>query len=76
MPFSKYIVDPAHIEAMRAAFYRASKALQPNGADDNGIMTERIVLKIMELVAGGELDPDRLYSRVLLELGKRDAGQT
>jgi hypothetical protein len=70
MPFSKYIVDPARIEPMRTAFYRASKALQPDGADDDGIMTELIVLKIMELAAAGELDPDRLYSQVLLELGE------
>jgi hypothetical protein len=71
MPFSKYTVDPSHIEAMRTAFYRASRTLQPGGGENDGAMTERLVLKIMELAKGGEVDADRLCSLALLELAPR-----
>jgi hypothetical protein len=36
--------------------------------DANDPMTEMIVMKIVELARAGELDPDRLCSRALLEL--------
>jgi hypothetical protein len=35
MPFSQHHIDPAHIEAMRAAYHRVCDILQLNGdADD------------------------------------------
>jgi hypothetical protein len=74
MPFSKYVVDPAHIEAMRSAFYRICDVLQLSGGVEDPL-TELIVVKIIDFAKAGELDPDRLCSRVLLELGKREPGQ-
>jgi hypothetical protein len=57
MPFSKYIVDPKHIEAMRAAFHRVCDVLQLHcGADDP--MTELVVTKIVARAKAGELDPE------------------
>jgi hypothetical protein len=70
MPFSKCVVDPAHIETMRSAFRKVCDALQLN-CDPSDPMTEIIVMKIVEIAKGGELDPDRLCNRVLLELAGR-----
>jgi hypothetical protein len=74
MPFSKYVVDPAHIEAMRVAFYRLRDVLQLSGRI-NDPMAEIVAAKIVDLVKAGELDPGRLCSRVLVDLGKRETGQ-
>jgi AcrB/AcrD/AcrF family len=62
MPFSKYVVDPAHIETMRSAFRNVCDALQLN-CDASDPMTEIIVMKIVEPAKGGELDPGRLRLR-------------
>jgi hypothetical protein len=67
MPFSKYVADPVHVEAMRLAFYRVCEKLQLGPVADP--LTELLVTKIVALVKAGEVDPDRLCSRVLLELG-------
>jgi hypothetical protein len=70
MPFSKYDVPPAQIEAMRAAFNRVCDALQLNcGVEDP--MTEIVVLKIVELAKAGEVDPGRLCAAVLADLETR-----
>jgi hypothetical protein len=74
MPFSKYVVDPAHIEAMRSAFYRVCDALQLSGGVEDPL-TEIIVVKIIDLAKAGEHDPDGLCSRVLVELATREPGQ-
>jgi hypothetical protein len=67
MPFSKYNLEPEHIEAVRAAFYRVCNALRLDcGADDQ--ITEFVVDKIVSLVKAGELDPERLCDAVLSEL--------
>jgi hypothetical protein len=67
MPFSKFNVEPEHIEAMRAAFRRVCDVLQLDcGRDDP--MTELVVMKIVEL-AKAELDPERLSIEVLAQLG-------
>jgi hypothetical protein len=75
MPFSKYVVDPAHMETMRSAFRRVCDALDLRcGPDDP--MTEIIVMKIIELARAGEVDPGRICSKVLLELaGRSDDGR-
>jgi hypothetical protein len=72
MPFTKYVVDPAHIEAMRTAFYRVCGVLQLERVGDP--ITELVALKIVDLAKAGELDPDRLCSGVLLELATRRPG--
>ena len=70
MPFSKYDVPPAQIEAMRAAFNRVCEVLQLNcGVEDP--MTEIVVLKIVELAKAGEVDPERLCAGVLAKLQTR-----
>jgi hypothetical protein len=67
MPFSKYDVPPAQIEAMRSAFHRVCDALQLNcGVEDP--VTELVVLKIVELAKTGEDNPDQLCAAVLAEL--------
>jgi hypothetical protein len=67
MPFSKYTVDPEHIEAMRAAYHRVCDVLKLSGKTDD-MMTELVVMKIIELAKGGEPDPERLCNSVLAEL--------
>jgi hypothetical protein len=67
MPFSKYNIDPEHIEAMRAAFYRVCDALLLKGDRDDP-MTEIIADKIVALAAAGEHDGQRLAEHVLNDL--------
>ena len=67
MPFSKHYVDPLHIEAMRAAFYKVCDALLLNGDVDDP-MTEVVVEKIVALAKAGEHDADRLAEHVLNDL--------
>jgi hypothetical protein len=72
MPFAKYNIDPERIEAMRAAFHRVCDVLQLDcGTEDR--ITERIVMKIVELAKTGELDPERLCIDTLAELGSPPA---
>jgi hypothetical protein len=67
MPFSKYIVDPAYIEAAREAFRRICDTLQLNcGAEDP--MTEIVVEKILKLAKAGESNPTRMCAAVMAEL--------
>jgi hypothetical protein len=67
MPFSKHHIDPAHIEAMRSAFYKVCDALQLTcGVDDP--MTEIIANKIVAAAKAGEHDADHLARVVLAEL--------
>jgi len=73
MPFSKFNVDPEHVEAMRAAFRRVCDVLQLHCDRDDPI-TELIVTKIVELARGGELDPERLCNDVMAELGTTSRG--
>jgi hypothetical protein len=69
MPFLKHVVDPAHIETMRAAFQKVCAALQLD-CKPGEPLTDVIVAKIIERAKAGETDPDRLCSKVLLELAK------
>jgi hypothetical protein len=70
MPFSKYDDDPAHVEVMRAAFYRVCESLKLTPGSDED-MTERVAMKIVALTKEGETDLDRLCSRALMELDAR-----
>jgi hypothetical protein len=73
LPFSKYAVDPEQIEVMRAAFHRVCDVLQLNcGTDDR--MTELVVMKIVQLARGGEMDPEQLCISVLAELESSPLG--
>ena len=70
MPFAKYDVPTAQIEAMRSAFNRVCDALQLNcGVEDP--VTELVVLKIVELAKAGEDNPDHLCAAVLAEFDTR-----
>jgi hypothetical protein len=66
MQFSKYNVDPEHIEAMRAAFRRVCEVLHLDCRRD-GPLTDQVVLKIVELAKAGELAPERLCIDVLAD---------
>ena len=52
MPFSNYDIEPEHIEAMRAAFYRVCDTLQLK-FDRDDPMTEVIAEKIVVLAEDG-----------------------
>jgi hypothetical protein len=67
MPFSKHQIDPAHIEAMRAAFNRVCDALLLK-CDCDDPMTEIIADKIVALADDGEHDAHRLAELVLNDL--------
>lgn len=67
MPFSKYNLDPVHIEAMRAAFYEVCDALVLKYNRDDP-MTEIIADKIVALAEEGEHDANRLAELVLNDL--------
>jgi hypothetical protein len=67
MPFTKYVVDPAHIEAMRSAFHKVCAVLQLDGKSGDDV-TDIIVKKIIERAKAGETDSDRLCSQVLLDM--------
>jgi hypothetical protein len=64
MPFSRYVIAPEHIEAMRSAFYKVCDALLLKGEVEDP-MTEVIVDKLMALANTGEHDADRLVELVL-----------
>jgi hypothetical protein len=67
MPFSQHHLDPAHIEAMRAAFQKVCDALLLN-CDVDDPMTEIIANKIVALSNTGEHDADRLAELALSDL--------
>jgi hypothetical protein len=65
MFFSKHQIDPAHIEAMRAAFRKVCDALLLK-CDRDEPMTEVIADKIVALAKAGEHDAQT--ERVLYDL--------
>jgi hypothetical protein len=67
MPFSKHQIDPAHIEAMRAAFRKICDALSLK-CDRDDPMTEVIADKIVALGKAGEHDANRPAELVLNDL--------
>jgi hypothetical protein len=69
MPFSKHVVDPAHIKTMRSAFQRVCDALDLK-CDPDDPVTEIIAMKIIELAKAGEVDPGRICARVLAAFAK------
>jgi hypothetical protein len=74
MPFSKHVVDPAHIEVMRSAFQKVCDALNFK-CDPEDPLTDLIVTKIIEIAKAGEVDPGRICGRVLLELGREPGSE-
>jgi hypothetical protein len=67
-------MDLDHIEAMHAAFRRVSDILQLDRSQDE-LLTEIIVLKIVELAKAGERDPEVLCIDVLAELERSHPSQ-
>ena len=67
MPFSKHVIRPEHIEAMRLAFQKVCEALELE-CKPGEPMTELVVTKIIEHAKAGEIDPERLCRQVLLEI--------
>jgi hypothetical protein len=72
MPTRKRIEDqifePDLIEAIRLAFQWACEALRLQGTSD--AFTEIVATKIIELAKAGEVDPERLCSKVLSGLSE------
>jgi hypothetical protein len=64
MPFRKFTLTPEQIEPMREAFNKVCKALDLNWRPEDPVM-DLIALKIMEVSASGELDPDTICARTL-----------
>jgi hypothetical protein len=73
MPFSKVIVDPSHLPAMRAAFDRVCQVLGLRCEADDPI-TDLVVMFIVGHAQAGELDPDRLCELTLRDLAPQHAG--
>jgi hypothetical protein len=70
MPFSKVMIDPSHLPAMRSAFEKICCALGLRcGADDP--LTDLVVMFIVGHAQAGELDPDRLCELTLRDLGSQ-----
>ena len=67
MRFSKHVIRPEHIEAMRLAFQKVCEALELD-CKPGDPMTELVVTKIIEHAKAGEIDPGRLCRQALLEL--------
>jgi hypothetical protein len=67
MPFSQHHIDPAHIEAMRAAFRKVCDALLLK-CDRDDPMTDVIVDKVVAFSNEGERDANRLADLVLNDL--------
>jgi hypothetical protein len=65
--FSKHLMEPAHIEAMRAAFRNVCDALMLR-CDVDDPMMEVIVAKIVALAEAGEHDANRLSELVLYDI--------
>jgi hypothetical protein len=66
------IFEHDHIEAMRLAFHGACEAPELQGTSD--AFMEIVGAKIIELAKSGEFDPERLCSRVLVDLAKGTPG--
>jgi hypothetical protein len=66
------IFEHDHIEAMRLAFHEACEALELQGTSD--AFMEIVGAKIIELAKSGEFDPERLCSRVVVDLAKGTSG--
>jgi hypothetical protein len=64
----RYDNPVTHIEAMRSAFHVACEALELQGTSD--AFTEIVAAKIVELAKAGEVDPERLCSKVLSSLSE------
>jgi hypothetical protein len=73
MPFSKIMIDPSHLPAMKAAFEKICHALGLRCEADDPL-TDLVVMFIVGHAQAGELDPDRLYELTLLDLGSPQAG--
>jgi hypothetical protein len=67
MPFSNAVIEPEHIEAMRAAFHTVCDVLLLK-CEVEDPMTEIIADKIIALARAGEHDADRIAELVLNEL--------
>jgi hypothetical protein len=67
MPFSKYDIEPEHIEVMRAAFHRVCDVLRLDSGEEDPTI-EMLAMKIVELGSGGELDPEQLCIDTLAAL--------
>jgi hypothetical protein len=67
VPFATDYIEPEHMEAMRAAFYKVCDALLLRGDIDDP-MTEIIANKIVALAKAGEHDANRLVELVLNDL--------
>jgi hypothetical protein len=68
MPFRNFSVDPLHSEAMRVAFRLVCDALNLNCAPEDPA-TKLVAMKIIDVAAAGELDPEKICAKVLEGLG-------
>jgi hypothetical protein len=64
VPFRKFSLAPEQVAPMRAAFDKLCKALDLS-CEPEDPATDLIAMKIMEVAATGELDPDRICAKVL-----------
>jgi hypothetical protein len=68
-----FAFEPEHFQTMHRAFDAVCAKLQlSTGTEDR--VTELVAVKIIELAAAGERNPDRLTARVLAEFGIENDG--
>ncbi len=65
--FSQASSDPRLIGVMGIAYAKACKMLHDKGQP--ALVQEVMATRIINVVKGGELDPDRICQRVMAELG-------
>jgi hypothetical protein len=61
VPFRKFNLTPEQIEPMRKAFNKVCQALDLTEGPERDL----IAIKIMEIAATGELDPERIYAQMM-----------
>jgi hypothetical protein len=70
LPFSKIMIDPSHLPAMRSAFEKICQMLGLRCEADDPLMG-LVVMFIVGHAQAGELDPDRLCELTLRDLGSQ-----
>jgi hypothetical protein len=72
LPFSKIMIDPSHLPAMRSAFEKICRTLGLR-CEANDPLTDLVVMFIVGHAQAGELDPDRLCELTLRDLGSQQS---
>ena len=67
MPFRKFDLAPEHVEPLRAAFTKVCEALDLS-CEPEDPATDLVAMKIIEVAAQAQFDPDRICALVVAQL--------